>query len=253
MRDHLRGWLLASGYCVLPGYCATRFTYFGYLFPHFLTTTSALVAGFVYGGFIYVTYLIFRYVSSIGFGDHTVLRHFMIRIGWWLALLGQIFILPLPLVWSPLSILWNKAVVFDLRRTSPAMVAKAEMANKKRLPPRIYAIIYGKPTAVRSFSPTPTAQRYDPMDDVERDFQPTIVVREPDERQIIQSQPRVAPSPFNPKILSAVGKSGAVLDGRFHSWGKQTDGSVLAPTADQAGIIVTRADGGTIILSLKIE
>lgn len=100
--------------------------------------------------------------------------------------------------------------------------------------------------------------RYDPADALEPPAEPsspvTTPIPEAPRRQTSSPAPVASASiDTNGYRLSAINQRGAVLNGRYQTWGTMGDGSVLAPNADYTGVTITTPSKEVITLVMKVE
>jgi hypothetical protein len=235
--QHLRNYLLFSAYSILPGYLICRHTFFGFLFPYAMSTTTTIVAGFLAGGILYTSSLIYSYFSSTGFSKPT--KPWVLFIIWGI-LLAEWFS---PFVYlGPFHTLWVKAAVYDSQRTGNYAHVKqfrSRMEHVRLTHPRAYAFMFS--STQNSHKPAtataPQALNVKPVENA------------PAEETITKS-----PTPYTPPSkISGISSVGALLDGKLRKWGKQEDGSVISLNADRTSVTLLTPDGETIILALKVE
>lgn len=303
MKEHIRGYLLTSGYLLLPTYLLSRYTMFGFYLPQFSFTRTAIVSTFMLGLVVYAALLVARYFI---FHESKTGKAIVLR-----ASVALVAFLEFSSVnnsgittraehaetsnyWGPYKIVWFKALVADLGEYYSGWGTVTEINNFYEKNPFAAKFILGtKEHALATQVSTPERiansnawvrqkrereaakkqaeveawwakeqakkpqTRYDPVDALEPPVETTSPVTtpttEPPRRQTSPVSITSAPVDANGYRLSAINKRGALLNGKFQTWGTMGDGSVLAPNADYTGVTITTPSKEVINLVMKVE
>jgi hypothetical protein len=241
MNKHLRTYLLHCGYIILPAYILTRHTFVGFLFPNFATTTTSILSALVLGGITCLASSIYGYITS---SEKSNLQTAILRGAMLLFLFLEFISVngsPIQInYWGPYRTLWTKAALADMHRTAPSH--PLNRIEPKQIPPFMSFYIAGLFPDISPNDPNL------PKNKAKAKATPVTVRSEKLE------ETSAVPTRTYTK-LSGVSKVGALIDGNLLRWGRQADGSQLAPNADFTGIIIILKDGTrtTLVLQLPEE